>query len=69
MCIYIYIYMYIYICRSYILNSFRELYRGLYRSTTIEVIKGNTRSLDYSSNIYIYICTHTHIQMYILVHG
>ena len=35
---------------NYSLNSLKGLYRGLYRCTTIMVIKGDTRSLDYSSH-------------------
>ena len=35
---------------SYNLNSLKGgMYRGLYRGTTIRIIKGDTRSLDYSS--------------------
>ena len=42
-----------YIHMSYSLNSLKGGYIGDCIGTTIGVIKGDTRSLDYSSDIYI----------------
>ena len=44
---------------GYSLNSLREGYIGGYIGTTIGVIKGDTRSLDYGSHIYI--CKEFHV--------
>ena len=41
---------------SYSLNSLRGLYRGFYRGVEYRDIKGDTRSLDYSSNAKANLC-------------
>ena len=46
---------------SYSLNSLKGSYIGDDIGTTIRVIKGDARSLDYSSYIYIYINTYIYI--------